>query len=197
MAPNEMMNRFRLASPELFNHFFHVSGATGQSSGAPPDAPAADGGEAWDLELRFSHVEEVLFEKLVCEPARLTHAPYGSLQSEILVELEQRRLPDHAQPGSQFGLLGLPDSRSYARRAPLVFQILRLGRSCLSRQSLRSRTNRLLAVTSRSRGQAGPGRGVIRTLRPCGLPLRGNGRLNPDQALSPRAFRDPGAFWQS
>jgi hypothetical protein len=57
MALNEMMNRFRLADRELFNHFFHVSGATGQSSGAPPDAPAADGGEAWDLEVRFSHVE--------------------------------------------------------------------------------------------------------------------------------------------
>ena len=77
----------------MFNHFFHVSGATGQSSGASPDAPAADGGEAWDLEVRFSHVEEVLFEKLVCEPARLTHAPYGSLQSEILVELNSDVCP--------------------------------------------------------------------------------------------------------
>lgn len=93
MALNEMMNRFRLTSHELFNHFFYISGATGQSSGAPPDAPAADGGVAWDLDVRFSHVEEVLFEKLVHEPARLTDAPYGSLQSEILVELNSDFCP--------------------------------------------------------------------------------------------------------
>ena len=120
MAPNEMMNRFRLASRELFNHFFHVSGATGQSSRAPLDSPAADGGEAWDLEVRFSHVEEVLFEKLVCEPARLTHAPYGSLQSEILVELNSDVCPIMLNREVNSGYWDFP-IREVTRDARLLF----------------------------------------------------------------------------
>jgi hypothetical protein len=86
MTLDEMMNRFRVASRELFNHFFRVSGATGEV-GAPPIAPGAAGSDAWDLVDRFSHVQEVLFENLVCEPAKLTHLAYGTLQPEILVEL--------------------------------------------------------------------------------------------------------------
>lgn len=118
MTLNDMMNRFRLASRELFNHFFHVSGATGR--GAPPDAPAADGGEAWDLEMRFSHVEQVLFEKLVCEPARLTHAPYGGLQPEILVQLNSDFCPIMLNREVNSGYWDFP-IREVTRDARLLF----------------------------------------------------------------------------
>ena len=83
MTLNEMMNMFRLASRELFNHFFHVSNVTDEFG--VPIKPYSNG--ARDVEERFSHVQEVLFENLVCEPAKLTHLAYGTLQPEILVEL--------------------------------------------------------------------------------------------------------------
>ena len=70
---DEMMNRFRLASREVFNHFFRV-----------PDAYDNDG---WLSEERFSHVQIILFQKLVTEPASLSNVRYGDLQPEILVEL--------------------------------------------------------------------------------------------------------------
>lgn len=70
---DEMMNRFRLASREVFNHFFRV-----------PDGYDNDG---WLFEERFSHVQVILFQKLVTEPASLSNVRYGDLQPEILVEL--------------------------------------------------------------------------------------------------------------
>jgi len=83
MTLNEMMNRFRVAGRELFNHFFHASTVI-HELGVPLNVYS---NEAWDFEERFSHVEEALFENLVCVPAKLTHVAYGSLQPEILVEL--------------------------------------------------------------------------------------------------------------
>jgi hypothetical protein len=65
MTLDEMMNRFRLASRELFNHYFRLPD-TGEASGTQPDAPSEEGGGAWDLEMRFSHVERMLFDKMVC-----------------------------------------------------------------------------------------------------------------------------------
>lgn len=70
---DEMMNQFRLASRELFNHFFRI-----------PDAYNNNG---WLLEERFSDVQNILFQKLVTEPASLSDTTYGNLQPEILVEL--------------------------------------------------------------------------------------------------------------
>ena len=64
-----------------------------RSISAPPDTPTSEGGEAWDLEMRFSHVEEVLFDKMVCEPVNLTHVPYGNLQPEMVVELVSDHCP--------------------------------------------------------------------------------------------------------
>jgi hypothetical protein len=93
MTLDEMMNRFRVASRELFNNFFHVAGATSGTSWMPLDASTADGDDAYDLEIRFSHVEEVLFESLVCAPAKLTHVGYNHLQPEILVELDSELCP--------------------------------------------------------------------------------------------------------
>jgi hypothetical protein len=93
MTLDEMMNRFRLASRELFNQFFHVPKATSEASGPPPDASSAEGAEAWDMETRFSHVEEMLFEKMVCEPGQLSHVEYGKLHKEIVVELSSPFCP--------------------------------------------------------------------------------------------------------
>jgi hypothetical protein len=70
---DEMMNQFRLASREVFNHFFRVS-----------DPYNNDG---WSLEERFSAVQAVLFKKLVTEPASLSDKEYGYLQPDILAEL--------------------------------------------------------------------------------------------------------------
>lgn len=82
MTLDEMMKRFRVASRELFNHFFHVSTVTDEA-GAPLKGHS---NEAWDFEERFSHVEDALFENMVCQPAKLTHVVYGILQPEIIVE---------------------------------------------------------------------------------------------------------------
>ena len=79
MNIDEMMNRFRLASREVFNHFFRVS-----------DPYNNDG---WSFEERFSEVQAVLFKKLVTEPASLSDKGYGYLQPEILVELRSESAP--------------------------------------------------------------------------------------------------------
>jgi hypothetical protein len=71
---DERMNQFRLASRELFNHFFRISN--------PYD------NDGWQLKDRFSIVEATLFEKLVTEPADLPKVDYGTLQTAILVLLK-------------------------------------------------------------------------------------------------------------
>lgn len=71
------MDRFRLAGRELFNSYFRL-----------PD-PYANQSGGWELEERFGHVENALFESLVLAPASLPHVPYGQLQPGILVELRR------------------------------------------------------------------------------------------------------------
>jgi hypothetical protein len=66
------MNRFRLASRELFNHYFHAS-------------THAD--EQWSVDERFATMEEHLFNALVTEPAEIPAVIYGHLQPNILVRL--------------------------------------------------------------------------------------------------------------
>jgi hypothetical protein len=73
MELNELMNRFRIASREVFNHFFRV-----------PDPYNNDG---WLLEERFSEVQAVLFQKLVLEPSGLSEPSYGAPQPCIRVVL--------------------------------------------------------------------------------------------------------------
>ena len=70
---DERMKQFRLASRELFNHYFCV-----------PEPYDNDG---WILEERFSDVQVLLFEKLVLEPEDLPAIAYGSVQNKLLVEL--------------------------------------------------------------------------------------------------------------
>jgi hypothetical protein len=93
MTLDENMNRFRLASRELFNHFFHVPAATGEASALPAGTSSACNDEAWDMKERFSDVEAVLFEKLVIEPAQLKQVEYGNLHPEIAFKLNSEFCP--------------------------------------------------------------------------------------------------------
>jgi hypothetical protein len=76
---DNLVNRFRLASRDLFNVYFHVN-----------DPYKNDG---WSAAERFSEVEVVLFEKLVLEAGHLSNVKYGTLHPEIQVAL---RGTDHA-----------------------------------------------------------------------------------------------------
>jgi hypothetical protein len=73
MSLNDYVNRFRTASRELFNHYFRL------------DDPYTEE-DAWNVVERFSDVQELLFQKLVSEPASLTVTPYGKVQTEIVVK---------------------------------------------------------------------------------------------------------------
>jgi hypothetical protein len=64
------INRFRIASRELFNQFFRVDDAYNND-------------QAWILEERFCEVQELLFQKLVIEPAGLPTVAYGVLNPSI------------------------------------------------------------------------------------------------------------------
>lgn len=75
------MNRFRLASRELFNHYFRVEDASGTETDP----------EAWGAEERFEEVETVLFEKLVLEPMQLSGPTYGHRNTRIQVRLRSGR----------------------------------------------------------------------------------------------------------
>jgi hypothetical protein len=72
MTLDMAVNQFRLASRELFNHYFRAS--------VPDD-------DAWILLERFGDIEQALFHKLVIEPAGLTGVRYGQPHSEIVVSL--------------------------------------------------------------------------------------------------------------
>jgi hypothetical protein len=72
MELNALMVRFRLASRELFNHYFHQS---------------IHDEDEWDMAERFDTVQEHLFNALVTELANLPVVTYGKLQPSILVAL--------------------------------------------------------------------------------------------------------------
>lgn len=75
MAKNidELLNRFRLASREIFNSYFK--------------AAASGGNDIWNWEARFSKVEASLFNELVLDPCGLPVTVYGTSQPQILVQL--------------------------------------------------------------------------------------------------------------
>ncbi len=75
MDSDELMSRFRLASRDLFNHFFHTHD------------PWKNSDLAWTMESRFTAIEKMLFEKLVTEPASLPPVQYKDVQPSIRVEL--------------------------------------------------------------------------------------------------------------
>ena len=65
------MQRFRHASRDLWNHYFFPAGA----------------GVSGDMRCSFDEVQEALFRGLVLHPASLPDAPYGFLNSRILVSV--------------------------------------------------------------------------------------------------------------
>lgn len=71
---DDLMWQFRLASRELFNHYFRVPNPYERGSGA------------WLPEERFREVEVLLFQKLVIEPAQLPEVEYGDLQESVLAK---------------------------------------------------------------------------------------------------------------
>lgn len=75
MEINSLVHRFRLASRDLFNHFFRVE-------------DPYENEDAWAFEERYSEVEALLFEKLVLEPANLPVIRYGSMHPAIGVEIK-------------------------------------------------------------------------------------------------------------
>ena len=79
MELDELVNRFRIASRELFNHWFRVR-----------DPYQNDG---WEFEERFSEIEALLFQKLVTEPAGLTYVRYGEPNPRIRLRLATDRAP--------------------------------------------------------------------------------------------------------
>jgi len=76
MTIDELMNQFRLASREIFNQYFRHT---------PPWPTSKDG---FALEERFKSVREVLFEKMVTEPANIKVVAYGEVQPNIGVKLK-------------------------------------------------------------------------------------------------------------
>jgi hypothetical protein len=119
MALNEMMRRFRVASRELFNHYFRVS-MVARDVVAVADVSAADDDDPWDVVDRFSHVEDVLFEELVSGPAKLTHVSYGDLQPEILVEVSSDFCPIMLNREVESGYWDFP-IHEVTREARLLF----------------------------------------------------------------------------
>ncbi len=73
MELDELMNRFRVASREVFNHYFRV-----------PDSYNNDG---WIYEERFVRVQAELFQTLVVEPGNFGAARYGAMLPAVRVEL--------------------------------------------------------------------------------------------------------------
>lgn len=72
MELDHAINRFRIASRELFNNYFRI------------DDPYNSNG--WDLEEDFSAIEEVMFQKMVVEPFDLPEVTYGHRQPAIAVK---------------------------------------------------------------------------------------------------------------
>lgn len=70
---NQNIVKFRLASRELFNHYFHQA-----------DPYNEDG---WNMLDRFTTVENILFQELVLKAANLPILKYGETQPGISVKL--------------------------------------------------------------------------------------------------------------
>jgi hypothetical protein len=81
MTLDELMNRFRVASRELFNNYFRVPVRSNNST------------EAWDPIHDFSEVQNVLFETLVAHPSKLPLLPYGACQPSMVVTLRPHFAP--------------------------------------------------------------------------------------------------------
>lgn len=70
----KLIEKFRVASRELFNHYFSIDDAWERQ------------GEAWLMVERFGDVETLLFRKMVSEALDLSISEYGNIQKNILVQ---------------------------------------------------------------------------------------------------------------
>jgi hypothetical protein len=75
---DESLNQFRLASRELFNHYFRVSTPYDNTETAHLQAE------------RFARVQDALFEAFV---GHYPTVPYGEVQTHIEVKLQTQRAP--------------------------------------------------------------------------------------------------------
>src|SRR5712664_1003199 len=78
MEMNELVSRFRLASRDVRNRYFH-----------PPDWDENE----WDVMEWFEEVERALFESLVLCPAGLDNIDYGTPNPNIVVALTTVGVP--------------------------------------------------------------------------------------------------------
>lgn len=108
MKLDPLLHRFRSASRDLFNQHFLP----------PPSRDFAD----WDAFELFGQVEEVLFQTLVIQSAGLTAAPYGILNSEILVCVQTDNTPImiNREQGKDHGYWDFPIT-SVGRSATMKF----------------------------------------------------------------------------
>jgi hypothetical protein len=107
MDIDQLVKEFRLASREMFNHFFRAYDPYSS--------------EAWEQVERFSGLQEVMFQKLVTEPASLTGSVYGKAQTDILVELHDLdRAPVMLNRDEDSGYWDYP-VREVMRDAKLLF----------------------------------------------------------------------------
>src|SRR5262249_48591588 len=81
MTLDEAINRFRLASRELFNTYFRN-----------PD-PYKSWESSWELQEAFQEVEALLFKKLVIEPFKLSNIEYFDSQPRIQVVISGDSAP--------------------------------------------------------------------------------------------------------
>ena len=72
MDIDDLMNQFRIASRELFNHYFRF------------DDPYSIEKESWALQERFSELQRVLFDKMVVDPAGIGSGIYGHPLEQII-----------------------------------------------------------------------------------------------------------------
>jgi len=92
---DDLVNRFRLASRDLFNQYYHV------------DNPYQNDGRA--AHSRFDDVEELLFQTLVVEPGKLSVVEYGQVHPQIRVELRHGdRVPVMLNRGEDSGYWDYP-----------------------------------------------------------------------------------------
>ena len=76
MIVDELINKFRTASRELFNNYFRMEDCWGHD------------GEAWDLENRFSVVQKELFAMLVSETLDCATVEYGQRQPHLRLRVK-------------------------------------------------------------------------------------------------------------
>lgn len=94
MDLEELIQRFRIASRELFNNYFAVG------------TPGSD--ESWAWEERFSWVQKILFQKMVIEPGSLKDNDYGEPNPEIRVEPKNSSVPAQINRDIQSGYWDFP-----------------------------------------------------------------------------------------